>query len=166
MARVRDAVVVITGASSGIGRETALEFARQGATVVLGARREQPLHEVAERCRQLVGRALAVPMDVTDEDAVQGLARTAIENFGRIDVWVNNAAVTLFARFEEAPPADWRRVLETNLFGYVHGARAAIPYFREQGRGILINNLTGFAKLGAPYLSAYVTSKVAVLGVT
>jgi NAD(P)-dependent dehydrogenase (short-subunit alcohol dehydrogenase family) len=166
MAKIQDAVVVITGASSGIGREAALEFARRGATVVLGARREQPLREVAERCRKYAGRALAVPMDVTDEDSVQALARAAIEDFGRIDVWVNNAAVTLFSRFEEAPPADWRRVLETNLFGYVHGARAAIPYLREQGHGIIINNLTGFAMMGAPYLSAYITSKFALRGLT
>ena len=166
MAKVRDTVVVITGASSGIGRETALAFARKGATVVLAARRAQPLREAAAQCEKLAGQALAVPTDVTDEDSVRDLARAAIERFGRIDVWVNNAAVTLFGRFEETPPLDWRRVLETNLFGYVHGARAAIPYFREQGHGVLINNLTGYAKMGAPYLSAYISSKFALRGLT
>jgi NAD(P)-dependent dehydrogenase (short-subunit alcohol dehydrogenase family) len=166
MAKVRETVVVITGASSGIGRETALEFARKGATVVLAARREQPLREAAGHCERLAGQALAVPTDVTDEDSVQSLARAAIERFGHIDVWVSNAAVTLFARFEETPAIEWRRVLETNLFGYVHGARAAIPHFREQGHGVLINTLTGYAKMGAPYLSAYISSKFALRGLT
>ena len=112
-----DSVVVITGASSGIGRATALAFARRGATVVVAARREQPLHAVARECAEVGGRALVVPTDVRDERAVQRLAREAVEGFGGIDVWVNNAAVTLFARFDEAPPEDYRQVIETNLFG-------------------------------------------------
>ena len=89
---IRDSVVVITGASSGIGRATALAFARRGAAVVVAARREQVLREVAAQCEALGGWALAVPTDVTDEGAVQEMARRAVENFGRIDVWVNNAA--------------------------------------------------------------------------
>lgn len=106
---LQDSVVVVTGASSGIGRATALALAWKGAAVVLAARRADELRE---------------------------LARRAVERFGRIDVWVNNAAVTLFARFEEAPPEAFRQVLETNLFGYVHGARAALRAFRREGRGV------------------------------
>ena len=98
--RLRDSAVVITGASSGNGRATALAFAREGASVVLAARREQPLLEAAAECEAQGGRALAVPTDVTDEGAV--------EHFGRIDVWVNNAAVGLFSRFEEAPMDAYR----------------------------------------------------------
>jgi short-subunit dehydrogenase len=161
---LRQAVVVITGASSGIGRATAEAFARRGATLVLAARRETALHEVARRCEALGGRALVVPTDVTDERAVQHLARQAVEQLGRIDVWVNNAAVSLFARFEEAPPEAYRRVIETNLFGYIHGARAVLPYFREQGSGVLINNSSVFGMMGAPYISAYVASKFAIRG--
>src|SRR3712207_720386 len=101
--RLRDSVVVITGASSGIGRATALAFAREGASVVLAARREQLLLEVAAECEALGGRALAVPTDVAGEGAVGELARRTIEHFGRIDVWVNNAGVGFFSRFEEAP---------------------------------------------------------------
>jgi NAD(P)-dependent dehydrogenase (short-subunit alcohol dehydrogenase family) len=157
--KVRDSVVVITGASSGIGRATALAFAKEGASVVLAARREQPLRQAATECEALGGRALAVPTDVTDEGAVKELARRAVENFGRIDVWVNNAAVTLFGRFEETPPEVYRRVIETNLFGYIHGARAALPYFREQGSGVLINNASMVAKVPQPYTSPYVISK-------
>ena len=94
---IKDSVIVITGASSGIGRATALEFAKQGATLLLAARREAPLQELAVECSRLGGQALAVPTDTTNEEAVQALARRAIETFGRLDVWVNNAAVTLFA---------------------------------------------------------------------
>ena len=160
--KLPDAVVVITGASSGIGRAVALACARRGATVVVAARREQPLRELAGRCERLVGRALAVPTDVTDEAAVRQLAQRAIESFGRIDVWVNNAAVTLFGRFEETPPEAYRRVIETNLFGYVHGARAALPIFRDQGSGVLINVASVAGKVSQPYTSTYVLTKHAV----
>jgi short-subunit dehydrogenase len=164
--KIRDSVVVITGASSGIGRATALACARRGAAVVVAARREGVLEDVAGECERLGGRALAVPTDVTDEQAVKELARQAVQNFGRLDVWVNNAGVTLFSRFEEAPIEEYRRVFETNLFGYVYGARAALPYFREQGSGVLINNDSVVAKASQPYTSAYVTSKFAVRGLS
>jgi NAD(P)-dependent dehydrogenase (short-subunit alcohol dehydrogenase family) len=164
--KIRDSVVVITGASSGIGRATALACARRGAAVVIAARREGLLEDVAGECERLGGRALAVPTDVTDEQAVKELARQAVQNFGRLDVWVNNAGVTLFSRFEEAPIEEYRRVFETNLFGYVYGARAALPYFREQGSGVLINNDSVVAKASQPYTSAYVTSKFAVRGLS
>lgn len=155
---------MITGASSGIGRATALAFARQGASVVVAARREGPLHEVATQSQNLGAQALAVPTDVTDEAQVQELARRAIANFGRIDVWVNNAAVTMFAPFEEAPPDAFRRVIETNLFGYIYGTRAVLPYFREQGNGVLINISSIVGTVGQPYTSAYVSAKFAIRG--
>lgn len=165
MARnLADSVVVITGASTGIGRATALTFARHAATVVVSGRREQVLHKLAEECERLGGRALAIPADVTDQDALKSVARQAIETFGRIDVWVNNAAVTLFARVEEAPYEAYRRVIETNLLGYIHGARAALPYFREQGSGTLINVSSIVGKIGSPYVSAYTTSKFGIVG--
>ena len=164
--KIGDSVVVITGASSGIGRATALACARRGAAVVVAARRGEPLKELVGECERLGGRALAVRTDVTDEEAVNELARRAVENFGRLDVWVNNAGVALFARFEEAPIEEYRRVFETNLFGYVYGARAALPYFREQGSGVLINNDSVVAKASQPYTSAYVTSKFAVRGLS
>jgi NAD(P)-dependent dehydrogenase (short-subunit alcohol dehydrogenase family) len=157
--RISDSVVVITGASSGIGRATAIAFAEEGASVVLAARREEPLLEVAAACEAAGGRALAIPTDVTDEEAVKELARRATEHFGRIDVWVNNAAVGVFGRFEETPPEVYRRVIETDLFGTIYGARAALPYLREQGSGVLINNASMVAKVAQPYTSAYSISK-------
>jgi short-subunit dehydrogenase len=163
-AKIEDMVVVLTGASSGIGRAAALMFARMGGTVVLTARREQVLEEVAEECRQLGGRALVVAGDVTEPETLQRVAQAAVENFGRIDVWVNNAAVTVFGRLEEIPYEACRRILDTNIFGYIHGARAVLPYFREQGRGVMINLSSQNGKVGSPYTSLYATSKFAING--
>ncbi|HVL99144.1 MAG TPA: SDR family oxidoreductase [Egibacteraceae bacterium] len=164
--KLKDSVVVITGASSGIGRAAALRFAKKGAAVVLAARREQVLKEVAEECLQAGGRALVVAADVTDEGQVRELARRAVEEYGRIDVWVNNAAVSLFARFEEAPPEEYDRVIDTNLLGYVRGMRAVLPVFREQGYGTIINNASVFGKIGSPYVTAYTTSKFGIVGLS
>ena len=165
MARnLRDSVVVITGASSGIGRACAKLFASKGASVVLGARREGALREVAAECETGGGRALVVPTDVTDLGAVENLARGAVEEFGRIDVWVNNAAVISFGRFEEMPPEVNRRVVETNLLGAMHGAQAALPVLRRQGSGVLINVSSGFGLVGSPYQAAYTATKFGLRG--
>lgn len=163
---IKNSVVVITGASTGIGRATALEFAKQRATLLLAARNETALQEVAEECQHLGGTAVVMRTDVSHESAVQDLARRAISSFGRIDVWVNNAAVSLFARFEEAPPDVFRQVIETNLFGYIYGARAVLPYFREQGSGNLINVSSVVGVTGQPYTSAYTISKYAIRGLS
>src|SRR3954449_2632867 len=156
--------VVITGASSGIGRATALAFAEAGSNVVLAARREEPLRAAAQECERRGASALAVPTDVRDAAAVNRLGSAAAERFGRIDVWVNNAAVTLFSRFEAAPADLWREVMETNFFGYANGARAVLPVFRSQGGGTLINTGSVNSYVGAPYVSSYVASKHAIRG--
>jgi NAD(P)-dependent dehydrogenase (short-subunit alcohol dehydrogenase family) len=155
-------VVVVTGASSGIGRATALELARRGACVVLAARSRDALQDLAGDLEASGGAALAVPTDVRDQAAVVELAARAVDRFGRIDVWVNNAGVYLLGSVEETPPEAYRQVLETNFFGSVHGARAVLPHFRRQGGGVLINVASVYSRVAGPYLSAYVASKHAV----
>jgi short-subunit dehydrogenase len=159
---IGDAVAVITGASSGIGRATALALAREGASVVVSARRANELDTLVAEIERQAGTALAVPADVTDERAVIDLANRAVERFGRIDIWVNNAGVMLIGAFADTPAEDYRRVIETNFFGQVHGARAVLPIFREQGAGTLVNIASLDARAPQPHASAYIASKHAV----
>jgi NAD(P)-dependent dehydrogenase (short-subunit alcohol dehydrogenase family) len=156
------AVVVITGASSGLGRATAHRFAAEGAGVVVAARRPDPLRKLES---DLGSRALAVPTDVTDETAVRELSGRAADRFGGIDVWVNNAAVTACGRFEEIPHEAYRRVLETNVLGYVYGAWAALPHLHAR-RGTLINVGPGNSRVPAPFINPYEASKFADKGFT
>jgi NAD(P)-dependent dehydrogenase (short-subunit alcohol dehydrogenase family) len=157
-------VVVITGASSGIGRAAALEFARKGANVVLAARGVPALEEVAALCRQAGSLALVVETDVTHEAAVQCLAAKALELTGRIDVWINNAGVTVFAPLDDGPFEPHQRVVETNVYGAMFGARAILPIFKRQHAGVLINVSSVLGKVGQPYVPSYVISKFAIQG--
>ena len=161
-ASMQDRVIVLTGASSGIGRASALELARRGATLVLAARRDEALDAVAAECGRLGGKALAVPTDVTNEGEVGELARRAIESFGRIDVWINDAGVYLQGKFEDIPPEDFRRVFETNFFGVVNGTRAVWRHCKERRRGMLINVASVASDSTMAYTSAYSPTKAAV----
>ncbi len=158
-------VVVVTGASSGIGRATALLFADQGASVVLAARSASSLAVVAEQCRRRGGEALAVETDVADEEQMQQLVDAAVARFGRIDVWVGAASLYGFGRFEEMPADVFRRILEVNLHGQIYGARAVLPQLRSQSDGgaiVFVGSV--YSRIATPYVSAYLTSKHALLG--
>jgi NAD(P)-dependent dehydrogenase (short-subunit alcohol dehydrogenase family) len=158
-------VVVITGASSGIGRATAQAFAREGVLLVLAARRTDELQRTAAECLALGAReALAVPTDVRDEAAMVRLAERALQACGRIDVWVNNAGVVALGHFEEVPSDAFRQVMETNFFGCVHGARAVLPVFRRQRHGVLVNMCSMLGVVAEPCASPYVASKFAIRG--
>lgn len=163
---LRDSVVVVTGASSGIGRATAHAFARAGTTLVLAARRPEALGAVLRECEELGGRGLAVPTDVGDAGEVDRLAERAVGAYDRIDAWVNNGAVSLFGRLEETPREAYERVVRTILLGCVNGARAAIRQFREQGEGLLVNVSSMVGLVGQPYTSAYATTKWAIRGLS
>lgn len=154
--------MVITGASSGIGRATAHRFARKGARLVLAARGAESLEAVAAECRKRGAQAIAVPTDVANADEVEELASRAVREFGRLDVWVNNAAVGAFGLLTEVPPQDFQRVLEVNISGYVNGARAALRRQTAQGSGTLINVSSIVAETPVPYSTAYSISKAAV----
>lgn len=157
-------VIVITGASSGIGRATALEFAKRGRKVVLASRSRESLAEVANACEEKGGHAHIVPTDVSKEEEVRYLAREAVQRFGKIDAWINNAAVIAFGAYEDIPAEDFRQVLEVNLFGYTYGARAALRQFRKQGRGMLINVSSVAGVVGQPFAVPYSISKFGVRG--
>ena len=159
-------VVVITGASSGIGRATAIAFAREGARLVLAARGRDALDVVQRECARFGTESLVVPTDVTDAAAVQALAESALSRFGEIDVWINNVGVGAVGRFDAVPIAVHRRVIETNLLGHMHGAYAVLPYFRRRRRGILINMISVGGWASAPYAAAYTASKFALRGLS
>ena len=160
-------IIVITGASSGIGRATALAFAADRHLLVLAARDATSLSEVAGECSQLGSRVEICPTDVSDEQQVEALASHAITAFGRIDVWLNCAAVLAFAPLEVQSSAIFRRVIDVNLMGTVHGSQAAIERFKTQGnRGTLINVASMLSLFAEPYLGAYVASKFAIRGFT
>jgi len=158
--------VVITGASSGIGRAAALAFAREGASLALAARRGEILTSLVAQCEAVGGRALAVPTDVTDADAVQRLAMQTEAAFGGIDVWINNAGTGVFGAYQNADIALHRRTIEVNLLGTMHGAFAVLPFFLRQKRGILINNISLGGWAPTPFAAAYTASKFGLRGFT
>jgi NADP-dependent 3-hydroxy acid dehydrogenase YdfG len=133
-------VVVLNGASSGIGRAAALRFATRGARLVLAARDPEALEDVAQECRDTYGTdAISVVTDTRDEPSVEALARIAVDRFGRIDVWVNDAAVYMMGRLEACPTQAIRDLFDINVMGTLHGMRAAMGVFRTQRSGVLIN---------------------------
>lgn len=157
-------VVVLTGAGSGIGRETALLLARERTKVVVAARTEESLDTLVEEVRRLGGEALAVPCDVSDYAAVQALAQRAADRFGRIDTWVNVAAVSTYSTVEDSDMDDIRRVIDVNLVGAIHGMKAALPHLRANGQGTIVNVSSTLAVRSVPLQAAYCAAKHGIVG--
>ncbi|MDP9428751.1 MAG: SDR family oxidoreductase [Actinomycetota bacterium] len=155
---VRDQVVVVMGASSGIGRATAARFAKEGAKVVVAARGETGLRSLVEEIRADGGQACAEVADVTDPAQMRRVAQRAVTEYGGLDTWVHAAAVLLVAPFEETTPEEFSRVIDVNLMGQVHGAMAALPHLKRKG-GALIHISSMGAKRGVPLQTAYCASK-------
>jgi NADP-dependent 3-hydroxy acid dehydrogenase YdfG len=158
-------VIVITGASSGIGLATAEAAAKAGAKLVLAARSGQTLEEIVQRIKADGGQAIYVIADVADRQQVQRIADAALQKFGRIDTWVNDAGVSIYGRLDEVSDEDSRRLFETNFWGVVNGSLAALPHLKTQG-GALINVGSEVSEAVVPLQGMYSASKHAVKGFT
>jgi NAD(P)-dependent dehydrogenase (short-subunit alcohol dehydrogenase family) len=163
---LRGAVVAITGASAGIGREAALAFAREGARLALCARREDRLRAVAEAVGAMGSEALVMVVDVADEEQVRRFVDATLGRYGRLDVLVNNAGYGTKGRVEDTPGEDYRRLMETNFLGTVFGCRAAVPIMRRQGSGVIINISSIVGHRALPAGAAYGATKAAQISLT
>jgi NAD(P)-dependent dehydrogenase (short-subunit alcohol dehydrogenase family) len=159
-------VVVITGSSGGVGRAIAHAFARRGARVALLARGERGLEEAAREVESLGGEALAIPVEVADHDRLATAARTAERELGEIDVWVNNAMSTVFARFVDIEPHEFRRATEVTYLGTVNGTMVALDRMRPRDRGKIVQVGSALAYRAIPLQSAYCGAKFAIRGFT
>ncbi len=162
---IEQQVIVITGASSGIGLATVLLAAERGASLVLAARSSGALHDIAGEINAAGGSAVAVVADVANRDEVEAVASRAIAQYGRIDTWVNDAAVSIYGRLEEVDEADSRRLFDTNFWGVVNGSLAALPHLRAS-KGALVNIGSEVSDAVVPLQGMYAASKHAVKGFT
>lgn len=158
--------IILTGASSGIGEITARTLAGPNTNLVLAARGEEALQRVAGYCRSAGAEVLVVPTDVANDSDIIRLRDQALEAFGPIDVWINNAGVAQFGAFLKVQPEEFARVIDINLHGVVNGSRTALEVFTAQKYGTLINISSILGAVPDPYESAYVTSKFAIRGFT
>lgn len=165
-ARGRSEVVVVTGASAGVGRATVREFARQGASIGLLARGRDGLEGARRDVEQLGGRALVLPTDVADPAQVEAAAARVEEEFGPIDIWVNNAMVSVLSPVKEMTPEEFRRVTEVTYLGYVHGTLSALKRMLPRDRGVIVHVDSALAYRSIPLQSAYCAAKHAIEGFT
>ena len=154
---------VITGASSGFGRGVALRLAGMRANVVLAARRTEVLNEVARQAKAVGGTPLVVTTDVANPQDMRRLADAALQRFGRIDVWINNAGVGAIGPFDKIPIEDHARVVDVNLKGVIYGSHIALEQFRKQGRGVLVNIGSVESEVPLAYHASYSATKAAIL---
>ncbi len=163
---LRGGVVVITGASSGIGAATAVLCGREGMRVALGARRADRLARVADAVRAAGGEARAVTTDVRDETAVRALVDSTVEAWGRLDVLVNNAGIGLLAPAAQTSAAEFEAIMRVNFLGAVHGVLAALPHMRRQRAGHIVTVASVVGKRASPFRAAYTASKFALVGLS
>lgn len=156
--------VVITGASSGVGRAAVEAFAEQGCNIVVAARGSKGIEEVIQYCKSVNIKAVGVLADVSIAQDVERITQEALAINGKIDIWVNNAGVMASGKFEEIPMEIHQQVIKTNLFGYMHGAYNAIKVFKNQNYGILINNVSIGGFMPAPYSAVYSAAKHGIRG--
>jgi NAD(P)-dependent dehydrogenase (short-subunit alcohol dehydrogenase family) len=156
---IKEQVVVVIGASSGIGRKTALQFAQGGAKVVTSARNEAGLRSLTTEIQSFGGEATYIIADVSDFQQVKAIAEQAVATYGRIDTWVNAAATGVLATFEQITPEEFRRVIDVNLMGQVYGAMVALPHLKREGRGALIHISSMEGRRSLPLQSPYSAAK-------
>lgn len=156
----RDQVVIVTGASSGIGEAAARKFAERGARVVLAARRVEPLEKLAKE----LPNSIAVPTDVTQLKSVENLVQKTLEKWGRIDILINNAGILVYKLVGDCTLQEARDIIETNFFGCVYCAHAVIPTMKKQKSGVIVNIASIAGKIGFPNLGYYGASKFALVG--
>jgi short-subunit dehydrogenase len=159
-------VVIVTGASSGIGESTAREFARAGAITVLAARRVKRLERLQDEIEEMGGQALAVPTDLTDLDHITNLVKTTLSKFDRIDVLANIAGWGLYDWFEELSPGELRRSYEVNIIGLAELTRQVIPTMKAQRSGFILNMSSYVSRISVPPLTVYASTKYAIEGLT
>jgi short-subunit dehydrogenase len=159
-------VAVVTGASSGVGRAIARLYAAEGARVALIARDLVGLEDAASEIRSTGGQAMVLPLDVSQSTAVAAAADRVVSAWGKIDVWVNDATVSIFAPAHETTPDEYRRVMEVNYLGYVHGTLAALRHMRPRNAGVIVQIGSEIAGGRVPLQSANSASKAAVRGFT
>ena len=164
--KASEQVVVVTGASSGIGRAIARAFGARGAKVGLVARTREALEHCAEEIRRAGGDALVLPLDVADAEAVERAADEVVTTWGRIDTWVNDAMVSVFSPVKEMKAGEYRRVTEVNYLGFVHGTLAALKHMLPRDEGHVIQIGSALVYRSIPLQSAYCASKAAIRGFT
>ncbi|HVF51742.1 MAG TPA: SDR family oxidoreductase [Pyrinomonadaceae bacterium] len=161
---ISEQVVCVVGASSGIGRETALRLAARGAKLVVAARGAQALATLVDEIHRKGGDARAITADVLRFEEVKAVADLAIKVYGRIDTWIHLAAVSIYATFEETTPEEFKQIIDVNLTGQAYGAMVALPHIRREGRGALIHVSSVEARRALPFQSAYAASKHGIKG--
>jgi NAD(P)-dependent dehydrogenase (short-subunit alcohol dehydrogenase family) len=159
-------VLLVTGGTSGIGKATAIEFARAGAKVVLSGRREKEGAQVVNEIKKLGGEAAFVRADIAKDEDVQAMVKFTVEKFGRLDIAFNNAGVEWKGSLDQATEAEYRRVFETNVWGVLNSMRHEIPVMLKNGGGAIVNTSSGAGHVGFPGASVYIASKHAVEGLT